>query len=128
MQTNCPHCAQFADILEEVNTKYAGRIAVFSVVNPPDNPNTVGAYVSGHRTKVPVLFDCGQVAASYFKATPQNASFDVPHVFLIDAQGMIRNDWAYSLLTREIFEGRALFEEIDRLLGGAASPKRSTRK
>jgi len=40
----------------------------------------------------------------------------VPHVFLIDAQGMIRNDYEYSPLTKDVFEGRGLFAELDRML------------
>ena len=38
---------------------------------------------------------------------------------LIDAQGMIRNDYGYSPLTKGIFEGRELFTEIDRMVGKA---------
>ncbi len=121
MQTNCPHCAAFAEILEDVQKKYAGKVQVLSIVNPPDNQNTVTRYVGGHHITFPVLFDCGQVSASYLKITPQNPSFNVPHVFVIDPQGFIRNDFGYDLTTRDIFEGRGLFQEIDRLL---AAPRK----
>ena len=66
---------------------------------------------------MPILFDCGQVSAAYLKATPQRPSFDVPHLFIIDAAGNIRNDYGYNLLNRDIFEGKALFGELDRMLG-----------
>jgi hypothetical protein len=50
-------------------------------------------------------------------------NFDTPHVFLIDARGTIRNDWSYSLITRDIFEGEGLMSEIDNLLSGKAAPQ-----
>lgn len=118
MQTKCPHCARFSVLLEEVQARYAGKVAVLSIVNPPDTQSTVAEYVSKHKLTVPILFDCGQVAASYLKASPQNPSFDVPHLFIIDGSGNIRNDYGYNLLNRHIFEGRGLFEELDRMLGG----------
>jgi len=116
MKTDCPHCERFAAILEEVAAKYRGQVEVLSVVNWGDNTATVKKYVEEKKTSVPVLFDCGQMAASYFKATPQNPNFNVPHVFIIDAKGMIENDYGYSPLTKGIFEGRDLFTELDRML------------
>lgn len=116
MQTTCEHCARFAPILEEVVAKYHGKVAALSIVNPPDTTSTVQAFVARHKITIPVLFDCGQVSASYFKATPQNSEVNVPHLFIIDAQGMIRNDYGYDLLSRGIFEGRDLFAELDRML------------
>jgi peroxiredoxin len=119
MQTTCQHCEKFSEILQEAANKYGGRVAILSVVNPPDNATTVKKYIDEHKISVPILFDCGQMAASYLKVGPQNPNFNIPHVFLIDAQGMIRNDYGYSPLTQGIFEGRELFTEIDRMLGKA---------
>jgi peroxiredoxin len=116
MQTNCPHCARFSSILEEVRQKYAGRVVVLSVVTPPDTMDTVGKFIAANKVTSPMLFDCGQVAASYLKVTPQNPRVAVPHVFLIDGQGMIRNDFGYNEAEKQIFEGRALFGEIEKLL------------
>jgi thiol-disulfide isomerase/thioredoxin len=123
MQSTCEHCEKFSGILEKVKAKYGNRVAILSITNPPDNQNTVGQYVRQNKVTVPILYDCGQVAASYLKATPQNPSVSVPHVFLIDAQGTIRNDFGYGLLTRSIFEGNGLFAEIDKLLGAAPATK-----
>ncbi|MCS6952399.1 MAG: TlpA disulfide reductase family protein [Bryobacterales bacterium] len=123
MQTNCPHCRDFAKVLEKVKQRYGDRVAVLAIVNPPDTQATVARYVAETGSTIPILFDCGQVAASYLKATPANPSFDVPHVFLIDQDGMIRNDFGYGPATKAIFEGTALFGEIDRLLGKAAPGK-----
>ena len=40
MQTTCPHCEKFAEILEETAKKYAGRVQVISIANPPDTTAT----------------------------------------------------------------------------------------
>ena len=120
MQTKCPHCGPLADTLEAIAKKYAGQVQILSIVTtPPDDATTVGKFVKDHRVSYPILFDCGQAMGSYMKATPQNPSFDIPHVFLIDGDGVIRNDFGYSLLTREIFEGRGLFAEVEKLLAPA---------
>ena len=119
MLTSCPHCGKFAPLLEELAKKYAGRLQVLSVVNPPDNTATVSKFMADYKLSYPMLFDCGQVAGSYMKATPQKPSFDIPHLFLIDQNGQIRNDWAYGTFTRPIFEGRALFDEVEKLFSNA---------
>lgn len=116
MLTSCPHCATFASILEEVAKKYAGRVQILSIVNPPDTTATVAKFIADNKLSYPILFDCGQVAGSYMKATPQKPSFDIPHLFLIDQNGQIRNDFGYGLFTRNIFEGRALFDEVEKIV------------
>ena len=119
MQTTCPHCGKFVAVLEEISQKYAGRVQVLSIVNyPPENDVSVAKFVKEHGLSHPVLFDCGQVARSYTLATPQKSLIEIPHVFVIDQQGVIRNDFVYGLLTRgPIFEGRGLFDEVEKLLG-----------
>lgn len=119
MQTTCPHCGGFSSILEAVAAKYAGKVAVLSIVNPPDTMQNVSRYVAAHKIRSPILFDCGQVAASFIQGTPQNASFSLPRVFILDANGIIRRDFEYGFLTKEIFEGRKLFTEVDSMLAGS---------
>ncbi|MFN7993539.1 MAG: TlpA disulfide reductase family protein [Bryobacteraceae bacterium] len=123
IQTTCPHCAKFSDILEKLHAKYGSKVAILSIVNPPDNQSTVGKFAAEHKITTPILFDCGQASVSYLKATPQNPSISVPHVFLIDPQGMIRKDYAYEFDTHNIFEGDGLDSEIDQLLAGGETPK-----
>jgi peroxiredoxin len=118
IQTTCPHCQLLADVLGKVEAKYGSKVAVLSITIPPDNQNAVAHFVAAHSIAYPVLFDCGQVSASYLKATPQNPKVNVPHLFLIDGQGVIRNDFGYEFNTRNIFEGEGLDLEIDRLLAG----------
>ena len=118
MQTTCPHCATFASLLSQVEKKYSTKVAIVSIVNPPDDQSKVSAYISGHGIDYPILLDCGQMAYSYI----QKMQFDLPGVFLIDGNGTIRNHWEYSPMTREIFEGNALMPEIDKLAGGSGAP------
>jgi thiol-disulfide isomerase/thioredoxin len=119
MQTTCPHCATFADVLSEIEKQYAGKVQILSVVKAPeDNSNTVAQYVAGHHVDYPVLFDTGQMAFSYLRTNV----LAWPHVYLIDGSGYIRGDWLYSVTTRDIFEGKALSKEIDRVLGAGSPP------
>jgi thiol-disulfide isomerase/thioredoxin len=121
MLTTCPHCAAFADILGEVQQKYAGKVQVISVVNTNnDNPSSVKQYATGHKIAYPILFDMGQMEYSYV----QKPNVENPYVYVIDANGYIRGDHGYSLTTRDIFEGRGLFAEIDRALNAVNSSKK----
>jgi len=117
MQTTCPHCGAFADILEKVQQKYGDRVAILGVVTvlgpSADSPDKVQAFISGHKVTYPILFDMGQMQYSYIL----KPNVSLPQVYLIDPNGFIRGDWSYGLTSRDIFEGRALFTEIDRLLG-----------
>ena len=53
---------------------------------------------------------------SYMNARPGMGHIDVPHLFIIDQTGMIRNDFSYKEDAHAIFEGPGLFSEIDKLL------------
>jgi len=125
MQTTCPHCATFSKILEEVNTKYAGKVAIISVANPPDTLQTVAQYIASHKLANTIVVDrCMQVAGSYLRWTPKmDPGFNIPRVFIIDGSGIVRMDLEYSVLTKEIFEGRGLFAELDKMLAAPAGKK-----
>jgi thiol-disulfide isomerase/thioredoxin len=117
MQTTCPHCAAFADILGQIPHKYEDKVAVLAVVSPSnDTPQKVMEYVTGHKVTYPVVFDMGQMQYSYIL----QPHVDLPHVYIIDQNGYIRGDYGYGVTTRDIFEGKQLFTEIDRLLGTPA--------
>ncbi len=120
MQTTCPHCALFANILKEAQQKYGEKIAVIAMVTAPDNPTTMIQYVNGHHVTYPVLFDQGQAMASYVRKN----SLDFPAIYLIDANGMIKGEYEYSEITKSIFEGKGLFTELDRLVGGSSPAKK----
>src|ERR1039457_6572849 len=85
MQTTCPHCAAFSTVLNGLKLKYADKLAVLAIANPPDGPQAMTQFVAGHKLTYPLLLDQGQVAASYVRSP----SVELPAVYLIDAQGMI---------------------------------------
>lgn len=111
MKTNCPHCKALSKTLEEIKAKYGSKIDMLSVVIPPENTNTVGAYIAENKITTPIVFDSSQVAVAYFKATPDRPGFDTPHWFLIDPNGYIAKDWGQWNL-----ESGDWVKEFDRLL------------
>jgi peroxiredoxin len=117
MSTRCPHCLLAATTLEQVKARYGDKVAILEVVLPPDNQDTVSKFVLTNNITVPVVCDMGQMTASYFQATPATMQdIQVPHLFIVDQHGTIRNDFGYDEATRTIFEGVGLFAEIDKLL------------
>jgi peroxiredoxin len=124
MQTSCPHCAAFVPKLSAIAQKYAGKVQVLSIALPPDNPKTMADFVNGHQITYPLLLDMGQVAGSYVRVP--NLRF--PHLYLVDADGMIRGNWEEGPLNREIFEGSGLSREIDKLVGSAAPAPPAAKK
>jgi peroxiredoxin len=116
MQTSCPHCGTFTSILEEAKAKYPGKVEVLSIVLPPDSIENVRKFAKEHKSTMPFLFDSGQMTASYLKITPQNPNVVFPQVFLIDQNGMIKQNFKYSNETESIFSGKALFLELDKLV------------
>lgn len=121
MKTSCPHCAPFGDVLRDVQNKYNGRLQVLAVANTQtDTPKTAAAYMQEHKINYPVLLDMGQVAFSYIR---QPSISDLPHIYIINPTGYIVADFGYSLTTRDIFEGRGLYKELDRILAtGGSTP------
>ena len=91
---------------------------MLSIVNPPSDQKGVTDYISKNKITSPILFDCGQVAFSYLK--PSSPQITIPHVFLIDEAGVIKNDFSFGPANAAIFEGKGLFTEIDKML----APKR----
>jgi peroxiredoxin len=117
MSTSCPHCMLLSTTLEKLKEKFGDKIEVLSVVLPPDNQATIQKYLATNKITTPIICDQGQMTISYFKARPdQQSKITVPHLFLIDKEGMISNDWAYEEGTREIFEGPGLVTEVEKLL------------
>jgi peroxiredoxin len=94
MRTNCPHCKALSKLLESKKAGYGAKVAVLDVViTPPETQVTVNQYITENKITNPIVFDQGQMALSYFKATPEHASFDTPHLFAIDPSGNIARDW-----------------------------------
>lgn len=115
MITNCPHCKELTKALEEAKRKFGPKIAILSVViSPPENQETVARYIKENGVTVPVLFDQGQMAASYFNATPAKPTFDTPHLFIIDPKGAIVRDFGHTEDgDHGLFEPAGLIAELE---------------
>ena len=114
LKTDCPHCAAFAEVLAQIQPKYGDKVAVLAVAHMgTDTVQNIAQFIAGHKLTYPVALDMGQMMYSYV-LNPQGAN--LPHVYVIDAGGYIRADYEYTALTRDVFEGKALFTDIDRLL------------
>ena len=61
-----------------------------------------------------MLFDSGQMIASYLRVTPANPQIHFPHMFVIDRDGYIRNDFDGTDDKTMTLEG--LSADIDKLL------------
>jgi peroxiredoxin len=114
IQTTCPHCATFAQKLQQAQEKYGSKVAILGVVTPPDDRGKVLDFAAGHHLTFTILFDSGQMSYSYV-LTP-NVSF--PKLFTIDGNGMIKAQIEASPLTTDIFEGNGLGPLIEGLLSG----------
>jgi peroxiredoxin len=116
MSTTCPHCADFAKVLDQVQKKYGDKVAILAVVNVnTDRPEQIQQYIAGHGITYPIVLDQGQMMYSYLMSP---AAAQLPHVYVIDPAGYIRVDYVYNdVTTRDIFEGAGLFRDLDRLLG-----------
>lgn len=113
MQTTCPHCQAFTEVLHQAEQKYGSKIQVLAVVKAPeDDANKVSEFIKAHHVTYPILFDAGQMAFSYVRS----GKLAFPHLYVIDPNGDIRSDYVYDQSTRDIFEGKALFGELDRLV------------
>jgi len=127
MKTDCPHCATFSKTLERVKARYGDRIHILSIVNPPDNQQTVAAYVARHRISTPILFDFGQAVAAMLQITPQNPNIRLPTLLVVAPDGTIREDLVYDESRKDlksIFEGDGLFPILDKLLAESAPRKK----
>lgn len=119
MKTDCPHCATFSKVLERVKALYGDRIHILSVVNPPDNQQSVAAYVARNKITTPILFDFGQAVAAMLNITPQNPTIKLPTLLVVGPDGVIREDFVYDESRKDIFEGDGLFKVLDRLFSAS---------
>lgn len=117
MKTDCPRCAELTKTLEQVKAKYGAKVEIFSVViAPPENINTVRTFVRDNKVTTTILFDQGQMTASYFNMTPANPTFDTPHLFVINPQGMIVADMGHDDNQPAKFSAKNLMPVLDKLM------------
>jgi peroxiredoxin len=114
IQTTCAVCQRLTDVLLRVKANYGDKIGIMSITTLPDNYGTVDKFVAERKISWPVLFDAGQVMASYLKITPANPKVEFPHMFIIDKVGTIRND--YNGYDDSHLTTSSISEDIDKLL------------
>jgi peroxiredoxin len=121
MKTDCPHCMALSKVMEDIHVQFGAKVALLSVViAPPDNQQTVAKYVAQTGAKsTTIVFDQGQMAVSYFKATPANPGFDTPHLFIIDPNGMIVKDIGQS----PVLEDSSLIKVLEQVIGSKPAAK-----
>jgi len=118
MSTSCPVCISLVDDLVKVKAKYGEKLALISVVTAPDNFQTADRFAAEHKVTWPIVFDMGQMIASYLKVTPSNPQVHFPHLFLIDGNGTIRND--FDSTDGAALTADRLSAEIDSILSNRA--------
>jgi peroxiredoxin len=121
MKTDCPHCMALSKVMEDIHTQFGAKVGLLSVViAPPENQQTVAKYVAQTGAKsTTIVFDQGQMAVSYFKATPANPGFDTPHLFIIDPNGMIVRDIGQS----PVLEDSSLLKLLEQVMGSKPAAK-----
>jgi peroxiredoxin len=119
MKTDMPASKPLSKELDQLKARLGAKVAVLSIVLPPDNTATVAKYISETKTTIPILFDSGQTGMWYFKATPQRPSFDSPHLFVINPQGMIVRDWTQADIQRGGY-----MPQVEALLAGGSGSKK----
>jgi thiol-disulfide isomerase/thioredoxin len=89
----CPHCQKEAPVLNDLATKYAGKLAIVSVSgdaidydhnSTPESESNIHLFADRYQTRYPVAFDRElKVATLYLHA-------GFPSVYVIDAKKRIR--------------------------------------
>jgi len=55
MKTDCPHCLGVSKNLERIKAKFGNRVAILSVVTPPDTQLTVKNFLINNKLTTPTL-------------------------------------------------------------------------
>jgi peroxiredoxin len=108
MSAKCQTCARLADVLVELKARYGDKIGIIS-----DNFQAGDRFAAEHGITWPMVFDSGQMIASYLRVTPANPQVHFPHLFIIDGTGTIRNDFEGT--EDKLMTGAGISAEIDRL-------------
>ena len=119
MKTDRPASKPLTKELEQLKARLGAKVAILSILLPPDNTATAAIYVKETKTTLPILFDSGQTGMWYFKVTPEHPQFDSPHLFVINPQGMLVRDW-----NQVDIEHGGYMPKLEALLAGASGDKK----
>ncbi|MBI3667449.1 MAG: TlpA family protein disulfide reductase [Acidobacteria bacterium] len=118
MSTTCPHCQNFAPVLEGLQSHFKGKVGVVSIASFPDNAAAVAQFVQTYKVNYPVLYDPSNSAAmEYLKPAPPNYGFSIPHVFLVDQAGFIRDDILRSNSNLDLFTTQGFTRMLEGYVG-----------
>jgi peroxiredoxin len=105
--------------LEAAKATLGPKATILSVlISPPETQATAAKYAAETKITTPILFDSGQVAIAYFKATPQKPTFDQPHLFAINPNGLIVKDWSQAAM-----QAPGFIAEVSQLVAGSPAKK-----
>ena len=119
MKTDRPASKPLTKELEQLKARLGAKVAILSILLPPDNTATAAIYVKETKTTLPILFDSGQTGMWYFKVTPEHPQFDSPHLFVINPQGMLVRDW-----NQLDIERGGYMPKLEALLAGVGGDKK----
>ena len=118
MSTTCPHCQKFAPVMEGVYARFKGKVGVLSIATYPDNARTVAEFAKTYKVSFPILLDPQHSAAmDYLKPAPPTYGFSIPHLFLIDSTGFIRDDFTQNPSNGQFFTPEGLTRLVEGYLG-----------
>ncbi len=118
MNTTCPHCQKFVPVLESVQTRFKGKAGVVAIATYPDNIRTVTEFVKTYGASFPILVDPKNSAAmDYLKPGPPHNGFSIPHLFLIDSSGFIRDDFSQNPSNSQFFTPEGFARLVQGYLG-----------
>jgi peroxiredoxin len=118
LSSTCPHCQKLAPVLESMHSRFKKRVGVVGIATYPDNATTVAQFVQTYKVTYPILFDASHSAAmGYLKPPPPNYSFSIPHLFVVDQDGYIRDDFVQNPSNAEFFTAEGLSHLVGGYLG-----------
>jgi len=104
MSTTCSHCQHFAPVLESLHDRFQGRVGVVSIAPHPDNAITVTKFAQSYQVTYPILLDPEHKATlAYLRPAPPKYNFSIPHVFLVDQTGFVRDDFTQNPSNQALF-------------------------
>lgn len=117
LSTTCPHCQKLAPVLDSIYTRFKGKVAVVGIATFPATAQTVAAFVQTYKVSYPVLIDPTNKATLDYLKPPPDRGFSIPHLFVVDQAGYIRDDFIQNPSNAEFFQPEGLSRLVQGYLG-----------
>lgn len=93
-QSGCPACRKEAPLLEQLYKSFkAEGVSVIGISHDSGGAEAVKQFSKEFEITYPLLLGDLEVAVRYLGITPQESSFDIPHLYLIDRGGTLVRDY-----------------------------------